>query len=321
MIYDPRPVFDIRLAIFAGLYRAAVKAAQDFIAQENKPWEYYLGMAFGGTALATGGIGAVATIYAVGESVDLLLFHSPDGSSVDLFLDGVLHSTVDLFVDTSPDWFTKSITGLTPGILHRIDIVNNVNTNPAKTSPINWLGIGTVTVNGEGAYIQERSGIMSLYNISYSILDGDGDVDTVAVKVIAASHTIAQVQEAAQDLAALIDPIIDGKITGIAITLEASLPGGLKASPVAGSENQRGALFSFNLDGSPYRYSVRLPAFKESLFAGKSVDVEDADVDAFVDAMTGGIAVDAGGGATVEPANPFEFELASLANAVKSFRK
>lgn len=320
MIYSPREVFDLRAAILAGIVKALVSAAADFLAEDNKPWEYYVGVGFGGTVAATGIPGASATVYVVGTGVDLLLFKSPDGSSVDLFLDGVLSTTVDAFTDDLPEWFTVGV-AFAPGVLHRIDIVNNVNENPAKESPINWLAIGDIEVLGSGAYAQGKSSPMSLYNISYSLLDDDGDVDTFAMKVIASTHTIAQIQEAAQDFALLLDEVTGAQITGIAVTLEASLPGGLKSSPVATIENQKGATLSFTLDGSSYRDSLRIPAVKVGLFAGKNLNTSDTDVTALITAITDGITVTAGGGATVEPANRFEYEYSALASAVKSFRK
>ena len=322
MIYAPRDVFDLRLAILTGIFKAITSAAVDFIAEENKPWEYYLGVGFGETSVAaTGWVGASATVYFVGETFDTLFLHSPEGSSVDLFLDGVLYTSVDTFLDDVPAWQAFGIAGLAGGVLHRLDIVNAVNENEEKTSPINWLAFGEIEVGGEGAYAQGRSSGMATYNISYSLLDDDGDTDTFAIKVLAASHTMAQITEAAQDFALLLDEVTGSKIAGIAVTLEASLPGGLKSSPVGTIENQKGATLSFTLDGSPYRDSMRIPGVKVGLFTGKNLNTADTDVDALIDAITGGIVVTADSGATVEPANRFEFEYASLASAVKSFRK
>lgn len=319
MLYQPQVVFDLRIAFGLGILRAALRALGDFIAQDNEPWAYYVGAALGETAVATGGLGAVATMYVVCDALDTYLLHSADGSEVKVFVDGIEDVTVDTFTGTGPEWRLLHLAGLGAGVLHRIDIVNHGPSSDPGATGVPWLAIGPVTI--EDGYARKAQGPMALYNISYSVLDADGDVATLPIKVKAESHTIAQIQEAAQDLAVLLDTILDGQLTGIAVTLDADLPGGLKASPVAGSENQRGALFSFSLDGSPYRHSVRLPAFKEGMFSGKEVDVLDPDVVAFTTAMTNGITVTAGGGATVEPANPFEFEYAALVSAVKSFRK
>lgn len=320
MIYAPREVFDLRLAILQGIYRAIISAAVDFVAEDNKPWEYYVGVGFGGTAAATGIPGAAATLYVVGEGVDVLFFHSPDGSSVDLFLDGVLAETVDTYLGT-PDWLTFSMIGLSPNVLHRLDIVNRVNDNEDKTSPINWLAIGDIEVFGDGAYARKSNNV-ALTNISYSLLDSDGDTDTFAIKVLSASHTMAQLVEAAQDFAVKLDAVTGSKITDIAVTVSASLPGGLKSSPDSTIENQKGATLSLTLDGSPYRDSLRIPGVKPALFTGKELIVTGGGAGQnLVSMLTDGIEVTADSGATVEPANRFELEYAALASAVKSFRK
>ncbi len=317
LIYQPRAILDLRLAIGLGIFRAALRLLADFIAQDNEPWAYYVGAALGEIAVATGGLGAVATMYVVADTLDMYLLHSADGSEVKVFVDGIEDVTIDTFTGVGPEWRLLNLIGLGAGIIHRVDIVNFGPSSDPNATGIPWLAIGPVTIpNG---YALEAQGPMALYNISYSVLDSDGDVATLPVKVKAETHTIAQIQEAASDLALLIDTILDGQVTAIAITLDATLPGGLKAVPVAGCENQRGALFSFTLDGSPYRHSIRLPAFKEALFTGKAVNTADTAVAAFVTAVTTGVAVT--GPATVEPANPFEFEYGALVSAIKSFRK
>lgn len=316
MIYQPSPlIVDLRLSLITGLVQALFGVATDFIAGENKPWAYYLGLAVGHSATATGIPGAAATIYATGSAVDGLLFHSPDGSLVDLYLNGVLHATIDTF-SLSEAWNTISVV-LPEGVLNRLDFVNRA-LSPSNESGIAWMALGPFTVSGPGASIQERTGnsMPIPYFVTFSLEDSDGDNNTIVLHVDS-GLTLAQYTEFAQEAAPIIDAITGSKVEAISLTLNIALPGGLKAGATAGIENQKGGNFLFSTTAR-YKHAIRVPGMLPTLFAGKAVDLEGAGVAAFVNMCTGGL--DASG-TQVIPRDGYGNDLVSLATATKSHRR
>ena len=116
---------------------------------------------------------------------------------------------------------------------------------------------------------------MSLVHVGFRISDADGDTSSMSVKVPLAALTLAELVEFAQELAVLIDDSIDGIIQEITIQTSVSLPGGLQGAAVAGSEVQKGGLLSFTAAGTPYRWSVRVPALTPGKFTGITVKQGD----------------------------------------------
>lgn len=159
---------------------------------------------------------------------------------------------------------------------------------------------------------------MALALISVTIQDADGDESTALMYGDTGVLTLANLIEVAQDYATSVDGITDGKIVDLNLTIKPDLPAGLQASAVAYSETQKGALFSFNLNGTSYTDSIRIPAFTESYFVGDNVDTTIGAVSSFLNNMLTGF-VTAGG--TFTPSNRYGFDIVSLAKAVKSFRK
>lgn len=131
---------------------------------------------------------------------------------------------------------------------------------------------------------------MGLVGISYTIADEKG-VSSTTFLSLPDTFSLANTLEFAQDMALLIDAIVNGKITHIGACYQVTLPGGLKAAAVANSDVEEGARFSFATSGGHFT-RMRLPTFKETLLspASKDVNLTDADVAAFVNAMISGIA-------------------------------
>lgn len=281
MIYEPRLAFDLRAALISGVIQAIVLAIGDFISQDNKPWAYYTGAALGYTAAATGIPNAAATMYVVGELVDITLFHSPDGSDVQLFLDGVLIATADTYVASGSNWTAVGM-AMAAGVLHRIDIVNAPSTNGDKTSDINWLGIGAVEVTGDDARIL-RTAHMSYITINFRVADSEGGRNATYPHRIASGATLAEIQDEVDAFAELLDNVTAGQIVGVDVEVPMDLPAGLKATPNALSVNERGGLISFSTTG-PRADSVWIPAVLPSLAPGEGeFDVTAGAMDLFAD--------------------------------------
>lgn len=312
-IPNPFPYFNLRESVTAGIQAAAVNVALDFIIEANKPWAYYAGVASGAGALATGIPGAQATLYVVGQSLDFYVFKSPEGATLDLYLDGIAYTSVNTFA-ANEVWELIQVT-FADGAQRRIDF-RNAGPAVGNTSGISWLGIGgPFTLDGTDPQVQQRTPGMALVNIvSFSFTDSDGDSNTVPF-YMDTGLTIAEYQAFVTSMAPTLDALTGSLIDGAALTINLSLPGGLKTEPAAGIENQRGGNFSFVAANSRYKHSLRVPGIADEHFSGKAVNTGDAgDVDAFVTAVLTG----------VTPAIPRDRQgndLTSLAAAVKTFRR
>ena len=151
------------------------------------------------------------------------------------------------------------------------------------------------------------------WTILYSITDEKAKVSTTEVKLPSAT-THADVVIFAQEMASLIDPLITGAITRIGITQEVALPSGLSASTAANSDVEEGAKFQFRTNGGFYT-SLRLATFDEAniVAGGREVDQTDADVAAFITAMTTGIDLTgAGGSGVVQPSDHRDDDVTAL---------
>ena len=159
---------------------------------------------------------------------------------------------------------------------------------------------------------------MALFNVSIRVEDADGDSQTFVVPVPRGTLTLAQITSYAQQLVSLIDDIISGQITGISVCIGIELPGGIKSSPLAFSEVQKGANLSFAATGTVYRHTIRIPSVQPALFIGDALDVEDTAVALVIAALVSGLSA---GGTTVQPSNFYEMDISGLLDAQKSFRK
>lgn len=158
------------------------------------------------------------------------------------------------------------------------------------------------------------------FSVLYSIVDAKNEVSTCEVNVPAAI-TFANVGIFAAQMALLINPIITGAITRIGVAFTVTLPGGLRTTPVAGSDVEEGAKFQFRTAGNFFT-GLRLPTFDETLIQSNSraIDLEDADVAAFIDAMTDGIDLTgAGGTGTPQPCDKREADIVALSFAREQF--
>lgn len=316
MIYEPRVAVNLYEIIGGALIRAALLALGDFIAEDNKPWSHYLGAAFGYAAAATGIPGAAAILYVVGESVDVALLHSPDGSLADVFLDGVLVASVDTYAGSN-SWVTTVISGLTAGILHQIRIVNTANPNGDKTSTIEWLALGPITVNGSGAYALGAQ-TMAHNTIIFRLQDAETDVVTGSIPVyVPTGLLLDSYQSWASAMGALIDLVTGSKIAAIEMVVRLDLPGGIKASPVAASLNERGGLISFDTSG-PNKDSVRIPAITTTIMPGDSFLITETNIANLITKLTTSTAA---GAETLRPVTTDEFNWVAARKGSKSLRR
>jgi len=159
---------------------------------------------------------------------------------------------------------------------------------------------------------------MTVTHIGYTLADEDGRKGTVGVKIDATTYTLAQIAEFASELGDLIDNITECKVTDCTAYISMTPGVALKGSAIAGSNSEIGGLFVFSLAGSPYVESIRVPGLIEGKFSQDAINLADADIDAFVDAIVVGL--DASG-TNVAPVNKFGLNVGAIISAARSVRK
>ena len=314
IIYSPDLVFDLYAIVPSVIIQAFWTFAEDFVAGQNRQWEYYVGVALGNAAAATGIPGAAGSMYFVGNAVDLTLLHSPDGGSVRLVLDGVLAAQINTSAPVT-SWLVTQLSGLFQGT-HRLWIYNDPD--PGGTHPDwAWLGIGGISISGTPGYSFGGARMAAITTLSFSVEDAKGQRGTALIR-IPASFTHAQVTTFAANLAPVLDAVLGAKILGMSVAYDLTLPGGLKGTADANNDVQESGLFTFAAAGTIYKESQRVPGFKESLFVGTTIDVAAGAGLSYKNAMLAGLD---GGGVTVLPCDRYGNDLTALSSAVKTFRK
>lgn len=315
IIYEPRDVVNIREALGGTIIHAGLLAAADFIVGDLKPWSFYSGVALGGMAAATGIPGAAATLYAIGDTVDALLFKSPDGSDVRIFLNGVAHSSVDTYALASV-WEAVQVV-LDPDVVNRIDIINFGPSADEDATGILWFGLGSITVNGSNAHALGVNHMPAIISLQATDIESDGRVATIPFYFLN-TLALATYQGIVTALAPLVDANIGAQLTGASITLPLTLPGGIKGAPVADHYNERGGNILFATSG-PYNDSIRLPAISTTVFGGTSVlNLEETEPAALIGWLTADQTINA---ETVRAKNRWDYNLLTAIKGTRSFRK
>jgi hypothetical protein len=114
--------------------------------------------------------------------------------------------------------------------------------------------------------------------------------------------------------AADLDAVTDSQILETTYSIVGVLPGGIKAAPNAGAENERTALFNFQLTGLTYKDGVDTPSIAAAKLVDGKVDVTDTDIVAwaeFHNTTTDGII----------PVNTSKVALSTWVDVLVSFRK
>lgn len=154
--------------------------------------------------------------------------------------------------------------------------------------------------------------------IVYSIQDDDGHQSTMSVRV--PSTTLhSDVVAFADDVATLIDAVIDGFITRIGISTNVALPGGLKTAALLQAKVEQGATFIYT-SAAGFLFRHRIPTFKYTLIdiGGNTVDQADPAVSPLIAAMENGLTPVA---TLVEPCEHRDDDLTDISTAVQTYTK
>jgi len=124
--------------------------------------------------------------------------------------------------------------------------------------------------------------------ISTTLMDADGDSKTFEIPaVVADTVTLAQLQTYVTGTQDLIDVATEAKIIGTSINLGFVNSETNKASAVAGSDVEEGALLSFSVTGSRYRNTLFLPAVIEAAKSGNEINLANADLSPLIARLIG----------------------------------
>jgi len=156
--------------------------------------------------------------------------------------------------------------------------------------------------------------------VIYSIVDGKGKQSTTEIN-LPTSVSLADAILFAQEMAKLLDALIDGRVTRIGLGFLVALPGSLKAVAGANSDVEEGARFQFRTAGN-YFTGLRLPTFDEQYILPNTdtVDQVSAPTAAFINAMRSGINLTGvGGSGTIQPADKRGDDITTLEFAREQF--
>lgn len=154
--------------------------------------------------------------------------------------------------------------------------------------------------------------------LSYTVEDADGDQKSIPLYWPDTDINAADLQDASDTIATFLDAVIDGKIVAANLTRGIDLPSGLKASAVANSEVQKGALLHFRRAGQTRIYSIWVPSWTPAKFSGDTVNNGAAGVSTFTAAIVSGV-VEASG--NVMFSDEFGNDLNLYVDGEKTFRK
>jgi hypothetical protein len=158
--------------------------------------------------------------------------------------------------------------------------------------------------------------------ILFTFQDGKGETSTTQVNLPSSTST-ADAIVFGQQMATLLDPLVNGVITRVGIVLDVDLSTlGLNATASGTADVEEGARFGFRTSQGNFT-SMRVPTFLDSLITtgGNAVDQVNTDVAAFLTAMETGIDLSgAGGSGVVEPSDRRDEDIVATSTAKEDFQ-
>jgi hypothetical protein len=151
---------------------------------------------------------------------------------------------------------------------------------------------------------------------SFSVIDDTGVAASIDIpfKFDDATATLANLTAWMSGLASAVDDVTEAQLLKSRMTLILTLPGGIKASPVAGSDVEETGLFTWNVSGSSNAYGEDYAAFIQSAFVGKTINQADASVAALIAYLN--VASN-----TIIGTDRYQNALTTVKRAEKTFRK
>lgn len=315
MLYAPDPkLFKIKDALEQVVRKVTTRVAGDYIRQQGQPWEFYVGYGLGTAALATGIPNATLALYVAANAVDagvrLFFETSPGAAQVRILLDGVEQSTVDL--NAAVGVLDLLINIPNDGISHQVTMAS-LGTADGVSDPTDWFSL--LQIESTDAQIKEFI-TMPYDTIVFRLKDAETDTREASFPVnIPTGETLANIQTYVDAIAPEIDALTESQIMSVNVTLNLTLPGGLKATPATQAYNERGGLITFDTTG-PRADSVRIPAMSRTIMPGNEFSLANAAVAALITRMTTQTTAN-----NIRPRTTHDYEFSAARKGSKSLRK
>lgn len=149
--------------------------------------------------------------------------------------------------------------------------------------------------------------------ISVSLLDDKGATTTTQI-FVPSGLTLLQIEALADAAMDALDNVTGAQITAATVQFALTVPGTVKGAPLADHFNNQGVNMGFDCANTPYRFTLRVPAVRDSLVASGQLNTADPAVQTLITTLTGGI----------DPAFPsdrYGNDVAAFIAAALTFRK
>lgn len=154
--------------------------------------------------------------------------------------------------------------------------------------------------------------------IVFTIEDDSNDSSSTRIRV-PTGFSISQYQEFALGAATLMASLCAGHISSANVCVELDISG-ITGNVVAAGLRYLKGLFNISSDTQGFGRALQVPTFDSNMFIDDSdaIDLADADVAAFIDALEVGLAVTGG---TIQPQTDRGHDFESVDSGYKSFRR
>lgn len=158
---------------------------------------------------------------------------------------------------------------------------------------------------------------MALVNIlSYEIWDDNNSPKSMPL-FFPLGLTVPQIQSASDLFAPVIDAAIAGIINSVQLTIQLTLPSGLKSIVSEACDSERGALLPFRAANTRYRHSIFVPTWPDAGFTGDDVNGAFGAGNTLISDIESGL-----GTALLAPSDKYANDLTTYLNqGKKAFRK
>lgn len=134
---------------------------------------------------------------------------------------------------------------------------------------------------------------MANVNLRYTLTFEDAKSERFALPLyvtVVDTTTLATAETAMATMAGLVEAISDAELVKMALSLvSAGLPGGIKAAPVSGSDNEETGLLTFErVYPAGKAFGIDIPALAQAALLAnqRDIDLDDSDVAAFIAAAS-----------------------------------
>lgn len=158
---------------------------------------------------------------------------------------------------------------------------------------------------------------MALVNIlSYEIWDDNNSPKSMPL-FFPTGLTVPQIQAASDLYAPVLDAAIAGTINSVALTIQLTLPSGLKTLTSEACDSERGALLPFKCANTRYRHSIFVPTWPDAGFIGDEVNGAFAEGNTLITDIVSGL-----GTALLAPSDKYANDITAYLNqGKKAFRR